>query len=164
MSVALYELTGNYTTVLSMIEDSDVPSEAMIDTLESINDAIEVKAEGIGKMLRMLDADIEALKAEEKRLADRRKTIENKQKQIKDYVRYQLEVAGLTEIKSPLITVKVQNNPPAVEIVDRDAIPRQFIKTTIVEDVDKNAIKEALKNGEEVPGAVLLQGKSLRIR
>lgn len=164
MSVALYELTGNYSTVLSMIEDSDVPSEAMIDTLESINDAIEVKAEGIGKMLRMLDADIEALKAEEKRLADRRKTIENKQKQIKDYVRYQLEVAGLTEIKSPLITVKVQNNPPAVEIVDRDAIPRQFIKTTIVEDVDKNAIKEALKNGEEVPGAVLLQGKSLRIR
>ena len=78
MSVALYELTGNYSTVLSMIEDSDVPSEAMIDTLESINDAIEVKAEGIGKMLRMLDADIEALKAEEKRLADRRKTIENK--------------------------------------------------------------------------------------
>lgn len=164
MSVKLYELTNNYLTILNMIEDSDVPSEAMIDTLESINDAIEVKVEGIGKMLRMLDADIEALKAEEKRLADRRKAIENKQKQIKDYVRYQLELAGLTEIKSPLITVKVQNNPPAVEIVDRDAIPRQFIKTTIVEDVDKNAIKEALKNGEEVPGAVLLQGKSLRIK
>lgn len=164
MSVVLYELTSNYTTVLSMIEDSDVPTEAMIDTLESINDAIEVKVEGIGKMLRMLDTDIEALKAEEKRLADRRKTIENKQKQIKDYVRYQLELAGLTEIKSPLITVKVQNNPPAVEIVDRDAIPHQFIKTTIVEDVDKNAIKEALKNGEEVPGVVLLQGKSLRIK
>jgi hypothetical protein len=164
MSVALYELTNNYTVLLSMIQDSDVPSKAMLDTLDSIQDALNVKVEGIGKMLRMLDADVEILKAEEKRLADRRKAIENKQKQIKEYVRYQLEAAGFTEIKSPLITVKVQTNPPAVEITNRDAIPRRFIKTTIVEDVDKNAIKEAIKDGQEVPGAILLQGKSLRIK
>jgi hypothetical protein len=48
------------------------------DTLQAIEEVLEDKVENIGKFVRCLDADIEAIKTEEKRLADKRKALENK--------------------------------------------------------------------------------------
>src|SRR5690606_32690570 len=68
----LYELTGAYLQIQNMIEEG---AEGLEDTLESLNDAIEDKAEGYGKIIRNLEAQANALREEEKRLADRRRSI-----------------------------------------------------------------------------------------
>lgn len=50
----------------------------------------------------------------------------------------------------------------AVSITNEDAIPAEYI---IVETkVDKMKIKEALKNGDVIPGAELVTNKSIQIR
>lgn len=157
----LYELTENYLQLLEMAEDMD--PELLRDTLESIQESIEDKAENTAKLIKSLEADVKAIKEEEKRLADRRKALEKKIENIKDYLREQLELAGIDKVKRPTITVSIQNNPPSVRVVNEELIPSHFMIPQPPK-LDKKGILEKLKNGEKVPGVELAQGRSLRIR
>jgi len=157
----LYELTGSYLQVLEMADELD--PDVFADTLTSIQEAIEDKAENTAKLIKNLSADIDALKAEEKRLADRRKSLENKVNWLKQYLQQQMEFAGIDKVKRPTLTISIQNNPPSVEITNEKSVPSDFM---IPQDpkIDKKAILERLKNGEQIAGCALKQTKGLRIR
>ena len=157
----LYELTENYLQLLEMAEDMD--PELIRDTLESIEESIAEKAENTAKLIKSLEADVKAIKEEEKRLADRRKALEKKIENIKDYLQEQLEIAGIDKVKRPTITVSIQNNPPSVRVVNEELIPSHFMIPQPPK-LDKKGILEKLKNGENVPGVELAQERSLRIR
>ena len=161
----LYELTTDYQAVWQLVEDDTTDLAVIEDTLQALEGDIEVKAASIATFIRGLTYDIDAIKAEEKRLADRRKAMENRVTAIKTYVQSQMEAAGLSKIKTSTQTISLQNNPPAVYIADERLIPAKYLtvipQTTVA---DKKRIAEALKAGENVPGCELTQGKSLRIR
>jgi phage host-nuclease inhibitor protein Gam len=163
MNMKLYELTDNYRRILDMLDEGQ--DEALQDTLDSIKDAIEQKAEGIAKIIRTMDAEAEAIKAEEQRLNQRRKAIESRRDGLKRYLEDQLNLTGIDKVKTATFTVALQNNPPSVNVLDDTAIPQTF-KVHIPEqwNVDKKAIMQALKDGQEIPGVELFQGRSLRIR
>lgn len=156
----LYELAQNYAQLLEMAEEME--SDALVDTLEALQGEIEEKAENIAKLIKNLEADAKIIKEEEQRLADRRRSIESKVTRLKEYLQQQLEVAGLQKVKRPTITVAIQANPPSVEISDEKLIPSEFMIPQY--KVDKKSILERLKNGEEIPGAKLVQGRGVRIR
>lgn len=157
----LYELTENYAKLLEMAEEMD--TDAIVDTLEALQEAIEDKAENIAKLIRNLEADVKVIRDEEKRLAERRQVIENKVERLKSYLQEQLEIAGIDKVKRPTITVAIQKNPPSVDIIDETLIPADFLIPQPAK-IDKKSILERLKNGEEVPGVVLKQTKGVRIR
>jgi predicted nuclease with TOPRIM domain len=157
----LYELAQNYAHLMELAEEME--SDALVDTLESLQDEIEEKAENIAKFIKNLEADAKIIKEEEQRLAERRRSIENKVTRLKEYLQEQLEVAGLQKVKRPTITVAIQNNPPSVEIADEKLIPSEFMIPQAPK-IDKKAILERLKNGEEISGCVLKQTKGVRIR
>lgn len=158
----LYELAEMYRNIQELISDDETDTETLENALSQVEGDINSKAENMAKLIRSIDGDIETLKAEEKRLANRRKTLENKQKNIKNYLEMQLKTMKIDKVKTPLFTVAIQNNAPSVKIIDENAIPEDFFKYT--KSIVKKDILEALKNGEEVPGAELKQTKSLRIR
>jgi transcriptional regulator of heat shock response len=137
--------------------------EIFQDTLSSLEDAIEDKAENMAKLIRCLDADAKAIKDEEQRLAERRRTIENRISSVKEYLQNQMEVAGLDKVKRPTVTVSIQNNPPSVNIVDESLIPSTYMIAQAPK-IDKKGILTALKNGEEIYGAEMVQGRSVRIK
>ena len=157
----LYELAQNYAQLMEMAEEME--SDALVDTLEALQDAIEDKAENIAKFIKNLEADAKIIKEEEQRLAERRRAIETKVDKLKTYLQEQLEIAGLQKVKRPTITVAIQNNPPSVEIADEKLIPSEFMIPQPAK-VDKRAILERLKNGEEIPGCSLKQTKGVRIK
>nr|WP_026676745.1 siphovirus Gp157 family protein [Fictibacillus gelatini] len=156
----LYELAHNYMQIQNMIEEGE--TESLRDTLESIEDAIEDKAENIAKMVQSFNVECEAIKAEEKRLADRRKALETKVNGLKQYLQEQLELAGLNKIKRPTITISIQKNPPSVSIPDESKVPSQYL--IMQPKINKKLILEHLKNGHEYEWASIHQGKSLRIK
>jgi predicted nuclease with TOPRIM domain len=156
----LYELTTNYLSVMDMAEEMD--TDTLKDTLESIEEEIHDKAENIAKLVKNLNADVDALKTEEKRLADRRKSLENKVIHLKEYLQNQLEVAGLDKVKRPTLTVSIQNNPPSVKVIDEKLLSDFMIPQD--PKLDKKAILTALKEGQEVNGAELFQSRGVRIR
>ena len=157
----LYELAQNYAQLLEMAEEME--SDALVDTLESLQDAIEDKAENIAKFIRNLEADAKIIREEEQRLTERRRAIEAKVDKLKMYLQEQLETAGLQKVKRPTITVAIQANPPSVDVIDETLIPADFLIPQPAK-VDKKSILERLKKGEAIPGVTLKQTKGVRIR
>ena len=157
----LYELAQNYAQLLETAEE--IESDALVDTLEALQDAIEDKAENIAKLIKNLEADAKIIKEEEQRLAERRRAIEAKVERLKTYLQEQLETAGIEKVKRPTITVAIQVNPPSVDVIDETAIPSDFLIPQAPK-LDKRSILERLKKGESVPGVTLKQTKGVRIR
>lgn len=157
----LYELTESYMQLIDLSEQLD--PETFKDTLDAIQDSLEDKVENTAKVVKSLESDVTAIKEEEKRLKERRRVLETKIDSIKNYLKEQLELAGIDKVKRPTFTVSIQNNPPKAEIVDEKSIPLQFMIPQPAK-VDKRAILEKLKSGEHVPGAALVQERGVRIR
>lgn len=155
----LYELSQNYLAV----QDMDLEPETLKDTLDSIEEAIEVKAENIAKWIRNLEADKKAFEEEEKRFKEKKQAADNRIKSLKLYLEDNMRLTGKTKFKAGFFSFAIQNNPPSVEVFDEALIPKQFLIEQPVK-IDRAGIKELLKAGEEVPGAELKQTKGLRIR
>ena len=155
----LYELSQNYLAV----QDRDLEPETLKDTLDSIEEAIEVKAENIAKWIRNLEADKKAFEEEEKRFKEKKQAADNRIKSLKLYLEDNMRLTGKTKFKAGFFSFAIQNNPPSVEVFDEALIPKQFLIEQPPK-IDRAGIKELLKAGEEVPGAELKQTKGLRIR
>lgn len=155
----LYELSVAFQEVQNM----ELDPEVMKDTLDSIEDAIENKAENIAKLVRNLESDVSAYKEEEDRLKTKRQATENKVKWLKTYLEDNMKLTGKTKFKSGMFNFSIQKNPASVNITDERIIPDEFLIQQPPK-VDKTSLKEALKSGIEVPGAELKQTEGLRIR
>lgn len=156
----LYELTEKYQHVLDLAEQLD--AEVLKDTLDSIDDAIEVKVENTAKVLKEMDGQTLAISAEIKRLQERKATLENNSRNLKGYLQAEMEKVGKEKIKTELFSIGIQNNPPSVYVYNEALLPEGFFIPQAPK-VDKKALKEELKHGE-IPGAELKQGRGLRIR
>lgn len=155
----LYELTQQYSKALTVLSDTDLPPEVVQDTLEGLQGEIQEKGKNVAAYFQNLEADVEAMKAAEQRIAQRRKAIENRVRQMKDYLLRNMEESGITEISCPEFTVKLGKNPASVEVDDINLLPERFVARKVVESPDKKAIKEMIQSGSEVPGARLITDK-----
>ena len=162
----LYEITQDYMTILAMMEDPELDPQTLADTMEGIEGELEVKAESYAKVMRNLEADVSAIKAEIDRLSERKKTIENNIKRMKEALQVSMETTGKTKFKTELFSFSVRNNAPKV-VMDEEYIenvPERFLKYS-EPSINKSAIKEAIQNGENLEGiAHLEQSTSLTIK
>ena len=92
----LYELSQNYLAV----QDMDLEPETLKDTLDSIEEAIEVKAENIAKWIRNLEADKKAFEEEEKRFKEKKQAADNRIKSLKLYLEDNMRLIGKTKFKA----------------------------------------------------------------
>ena len=161
----LYKLVGNYKHVQDMLNDGEISFEMIKDTLESIETAIEVKAQNIVYITKNLQAYSNGIEDEIKRLQTKQCTVDNQLKNMEMYLFSQLEIAGLVELKTPISTIKKYNNRASVNITDSSKIPAKY-QTVVPESyVPRKAdIAKDLKAGITVPGCELKQSKSWRIK
>ncbi len=158
----LYELTNNWNELQMMIEDGVDPS-ALADTLQAIEESIQDKVQNTALVIRNLEADVDAIKAEEKRLAERRKAIENNCKGLKDYLYQQMTATDLKRIKGTIVTVGIQKNPASLDIAEDANIPVDYYEQQAPK-LKKKELLVAVKNGLEVEGVAIKQSESVRIR
>lgn len=162
----LYEITQDYLQILSMMEDPELDPQTLADTMEAVEGELEVKAENYAKVMKNLEADVAGIKAEIDRLSERKKTIENNIKNMKSALQMAMETTGKTKFKTELFTFNIQKTAPSVVIDEQyiENIPDKYLKYKDPE-IDKIAIKDALKKGEDLTGiAHLEQSESLRIK
>ncbi|MBJ8031050.1 siphovirus Gp157 family protein [Bacillus cereus group sp. N21] len=158
----LYDLTNNYRELQMMIEDGVDPS-ALEDTLQAIEESIQDKAQNTALVIRNLEADVDAIKAEEKRLADRRKAIENNCKNLKDYLYQQMTAVEMKRIKGTIVTVGIQKNPASLDIAEDATVPPEYMVPQPAK-VDKKSLLAAVKDGMQWDGITLRQSEGIRIR
>ncbi len=158
----LYEIAWMYRQVLDMEPESDDEFGAMMTALDELQGELTEKADNIVKYIRNLSAEADVLKAEEAALYKKRKAAENKAERLKAYLAAQMTLCGLKELKAGLFKLRFQPTPPAISIIDEAAIPEQYRKVKI--EIDRLAIRDALKAGEEVPGIEVQRGETLVIK
>lgn len=162
----LYELTGDYMTLLSMATDPEIDPQAITDTLEAIGGEIEIKAENTAIILKELEAEAAKIKAEETRLAARRKSIENNAARIKDRLYKAMKSTGKIKFNTTLFSFSIAANGgkiPVVIDVDTADLPDEFV--IIAEKPDTEAIRAYIeKHGTCAYAHYGERGESLRIK
>jgi hypothetical protein len=162
----LYEITEQYLQLLEVASDPEVDPQVIADTMEAVEGDFEDKADGYAKVIAQLSADSDALKKEIDRLQARKKALEGSVKRIKENLQAAMIACDKKKFKTTLFSFGIQKNPASVvmDTTDVFSIPAEFLVMRDPE-IDKAAIKEALKDGRELEGiAHLEQGESLRIR
>lgn len=163
---ALYDIAREYRDTAAKLADLDLDEQTLADTLESMAGDLEAKATNTAFVIRNIETAAAAMKEAEAQMAARRKAAENRAARIKDYLLANLIVAGVQKVECPYFKLSVRDNPPAVEIYEPGLIPAEYMKQKPPPppEPDKTAIKDAIKAGQDVPGAKITQGKRLEIR
>lgn len=163
---SLYILSEEYRQAAEKLADLDLPAEVIADTLESIAGDLESKAVNVAMFVRNLEATAEQIKAAELAMGTRRKAIETRAEQVRKYLKDGMINAGISKIECPLFRLSIKQNPPSVVIDSEQAILPEFMRRPEPPppSPDKTAIKEALKNGVDVPGAYLTTSQRLEIK
>lgn len=134
--------------------------------LENLNMARETKIENAALAWKNMAAEAAAIKAEEKKLAERRKAIEGKAEGVKRYLLAVLYPEGgePESYASAKVKISARLNNPSVAIDDAEALPDEFWRETVKREPDKNEIMEVLKRGIDVPGAHMERSRRVDIK
>ena len=162
----LYELTEQWDAVFNMMEDGETDEQVILDTLEAIEGEIEYKADNYARIIRNLQANVSALKAEEERLFQRRKSAENHIQRLKDTLQANLEFIGKTKFKTDLFSFSVAKNggKQPLSITDNlDEIPGKYLIPQPPK-VNNDAVRELLKDKEVDWAHLEPYGRHLNIR
>lgn len=164
MNIALYQLADDYLAAADQLADLDMPPEVVNDTLESMLGDIQVKATNVAMFVRNLETQAEAIRDAEKQMAARRKAIEHRAEQIKDYLLYNMQRTEIKEISCPYFSIKRKLNPG--KVILHGAVPEQFLRypEPPPPEADKKAIAEFIKAGNNPDWAELKQEERIDIK
>ncbi|WP_342550934.1 siphovirus Gp157 family protein [Lysinibacillus sp. FSL M8-0216] len=155
---SLYQLNNAYAQLQQMIEDGQ---EGLEDTLDSITDAVEEKLEAYAMVIKNIESDVEGIKSEEKRLAERRKVMENGVVRMKQAIAETLQNSGQDKVKTEKFTFSWRKSSK-VEVSNIDSLPQQYVK--VERTISRAELAKALKAGEQIEGAQLIENQLLSIR
>ena len=158
----LFELTENYVKFFTEFENADEITEEMQEMADNLNVEIEEKCDNYGKMIRNLEADVEAFKNQEKIFNEKRKSAENKVKWLKQNLQASMELQGRKKVKTDLFNFNIQKNAPSLEITDEKNIDDSYYRIERI--LNKRELLNDIKEGLIVDGVELKQTESLRIR
>lgn len=158
----LFELTENYVKFFTMLEEADEITEELEEMANNLNIAIEEKSDNYVKMIKNLDADVEAYKNQEKQFNKKRKTSENKIAWLKKNLQSSMEQTGRKKVKTELFTISIQKNTPSLEIRDEKNIDDSYYRVERI--LNKRELLNDIKEGLIVDGVGIKQTESLRIR
>jgi hypothetical protein len=158
----LFELTENYVKFFTEFESADEVTEKMQEMADNLNVEIEEKCDNYAKMIRNLEADVEAFKNQEKIFNEKRKSAENKVKWLKQNLQASMELQGRKKVKTDLFSFNIQKNAPSLEITNENNIDDSYY--VIERKLNKRELLNDIKEGLIVDGVELKQSESLRIR
>lgn len=167
------------------------PSEELVARFQQFCSAHDEKVDRIGRFLRRMEAREQFCRCEAARLSDRARAAGGKVERIRNMVLYYLMSRDLKVIEGREFTLRAQkNSQDSVRITDEAALPLAYRKINariggvlwetvlayLPEELskmleaavqeskpDSEAIKSAIQQEENVPGAELRRGCHLRV-
>ena len=189
MSADFSELFDNYDAIVNIeftpdgkggfLDDDGNPvdpeerrremQQAWFHTLDGMEQELVRKAENVAVYIKNMEAEAKTLKAEEDKLKARRQAKENAAKRMREYLMGCMKQANISKIDEPRAVISLRNNPESVEISDESefigwaADHDEYLRYKAPE-INKTAVKNALKSGAEIPFAALTRSQSLTIK
>lgn len=176
--MSLFQLSEDCQALYDQLDEIDLESaegpelfEAFADTLEGIEMEFDEKAEKIACFIKDLNYEASAIKAEKQNLDKRQKEKEKKADQLKRYLMDCMDRAGKQKIERPLASLSIRNNAESLKIENdldfirwAQAAGRDDLIRYKDPDIDKTALKKAIKDGLAVSGVSLERSRSLTVK
>lgn len=162
----LYTLTEKARDLYEKLNDAEMelPEEELNqifkDTMEANGETYLV--DRTVEMIRNFEADAKSAKDEKDFFYKKQKTAENAVSRLKNELLSYLLISKQKQIKGDKFTV-TKSQSQAVFIADESSISQDYLIEQAPK-IDKKKIREDLKAGKEVTGAMLQTNESVRIK
>lgn len=159
----LYEIDQAIEECIANITDPETgeitAQQADFEKLDALTLERNEKVEQIALWIKNLQSDAAALKSEKDAFAAREKAAKNKAESLKQYLSYAL--CG-EPFKTDRCAVSFRKSEQ-IKIDEGAEIPEEYLKYK-EPDVDKTALKKAVKNGLSVKGVEIVEKQNLQIK
>lgn len=170
-NMSLFDISLEYHALADLIEsDLEVNEETgeIVDNtnelkqlFENLQMSFEEKLDNSQRYIMTLKSEENILAEEIKRLQAKKSSVKNKQDRIKSMILNSLQTSKQSKFKTPFNNFIIKETE-AVEVLDNDLLARTYLRIKF--EADKVKIKSALKSGDEVEGAKLVNNTSLVIK
>lgn len=164
----LYEISSELRNLYDKLENGEgVDLETgeiepeLVNALAVNQQNLQTKGIDIGYVIKSFDDEIDLYDREIKRLQERKQVLKNAQERVKNNLKNAMEEFGIVEIKGGTLKINFRKSE-SVEVDNVDLLDDKFKRIKV--EADKTAIKQAIKSGEEVKGARLVENNNLQIR
>ncbi len=172
---SLYQITENLAALDLLLQEvgGDVTETTQGEALEVWAKEYEWnlrdKIDSYGAFIKTMEADIEAIKEEGKRLSMRAQVIKNKIDRLKALAKMAMDLRGTRKLEGVKFTITIAKNggvaPVELLVTDIEKFPDEFVR--ISKSVDSDKLREALEkqDAEALRLAKLGErGESVRVR
>lgn len=161
----LYEITNDMKALEALADSGEMDSQTIADTLEGVEATFKEKALAVVTVANRMLANTKTIDDEIKRLQARKTVISNKDKSLREYLKFNMEASEMTKIECDLFTITLVKGRDMVSISDVDALPTDYVNIETKVTPMKREILEHLKAGEKISGAMLVKSdSSIRIK
>ena len=160
----LFELGQQYQ---ELADREDLDPTVLADTLDSIEDTWNSKANNIARWIESLDSDVDWLAKKKRSINDELSYRKNLRANLMTYLTSAIDDRGLKEVHTDDYILRPRNYKQRTVIDDESKIPneyRNYEKYKGMYDIKKNDVYKALKDGKDVPGAHLKPNRSTVIK
>lgn len=156
----LYEVAHKYWLALEVGDD---------EAIEAAGTDLTEKARNVVAWALNREAQCVAIKHERDRLDALLKAEQGRAEWARAWLLKGMQQAGIDELNLGTMIVKVKDNPPAVHVqdgaIESGLLEDRFIRTKIIREADKTAIKKAmLEDGEIIAGCTITRGQRVEIK
>jgi hypothetical protein len=164
MKLSLYEISQEHLKLVEALIESDGELSPELEASLTVNKQdLETKGVNYGLIIKQVQGECEIIDKEIERLTALKKARINSIDRLKNNLSSAMELFQVEKIESPVLKISFRKSE-SVEIQNESQIEAKFINTKTVTTIDKTAIKEAIKKGEPVAGAILKQNKNIQFK
>jgi hypothetical protein len=162
---SIYNIQGDYLRLMDEIENNE--GELTDDTenrLAITQEQLEEKAVSYGYCIRQFDFEIEQIAAEQARLSKIMIRKSKIQTELKKRISEAMLCFNITKVQQNNLTLSFLKSEQ-LHIDDDAKIPKKYLKSKIVESVDKAGLKADTKSGAiKVEGIFIVENQNLQIK
>lgn len=166
-SLRCYELPDLFREAMDRAIDPDTGeiTAAGVCEIRALTAAAQTSTADLACYIRELELESDAVQEAVKAMDRRVNRLNATAAKWRGFLMDTLDIAGLSAVKDPRITLTIRTNPPAVRIDDDAVIPPSYCREIPARtEPDKTALKTALKTGETIPGVELVSTRRLAIQ
>jgi hypothetical protein len=163
MNKSLFIISAEAQQIASALEETGELNPAIEALMVFNQNELQDKAINYGYAIKTIESDVNAIDEEIKRLQALKRAKTNAIDRMKESVVNAMNIYGFEKITSPTLNLSLRRSE-SVDIINNDQLPDEYRTVKTVINPDKIRIKEAIKSGKTVEGAVLVENYSLQIK
>lgn len=158
----LFNIQQQYLSLAHQLSEGEVTPELEQELIIN-QEQLQEKAVNYGYVIKQLGHEVNAVDIEIKRLQDIKKRNEKAIERMETAISNAMQLYGIDKVESSFLKLSFRKSE-SVEVINEAQLSPEFTTTKTTKTPNKVAIKDALKRGEVVEGAVLNTNFNLQIK